>query len=141
MAAKTTEQKIVTLEQWVQITVEDGQTVTKLYPSNEEMQTRLKTMDPPPDMVYRRLNFVHGVPPEYHWATPDPVRRKNGGHGIQRMAVATWCELIQHEEAANNGHVGPCKEMLPRPKSRGGCDCPTCAGSRARYEREGIAVP
>src|SRR2546421_317991 len=111
MAKKKTDRKMETLEQWVQVTIEDGKTVTKLYPSNEEMLKRLNAMDTPPDMVYRRLNFVHGVPVEYFWATPDPVRRKNGGHGIQRMAVHTWLKAIEDEKA--EGHVAACEQQLP----------------------------
>jgi hypothetical protein len=141
MAAKKTERKIVTLEQWVQITVREGQTVTTLYPSNEEMVKRSKTMDPPPDMVYRRLNFVNGVPVEYYWATSDAARRQSGGHGIQRMTTEAWLEAIEREKRAGDGHVGPCDQVLPRPKSRGGCECPVCTTSRARYESQGIVVP
>ncbi len=141
MAAKKTERKIVTLEQWVQITVHEGQTVTTLYPSNEEMVKRGKEMDPPPDMVYRRLNFVNGVPAEYHWATADAARRQNGGHGIQRMTVEAWVEVIAREKESGAGHVGPCDQLLPRPKSRGGCECAVCTRSRARHESQGIIVP
>jgi hypothetical protein len=141
MAAKKTERKIVTLEQWVQIAVQEGQTTTTLYPSNEEMVKRSKAMEPLPDMVYRRLNFVNGVPVEYYWATSDATRRQNGGHGIQRMTIEAWLDAIEREKRAGDGHVGPCDQLLPRPKSRGGCECPTCITSRARYESQGIVVP
>jgi hypothetical protein len=63
-------------------------------------------MDPAPELVYRRLNFVDCVPIEYHWATNDAARRRNGGHGIQRMAVDTWLEVIEAEASLGNGHVG-----------------------------------
>lgn len=139
--AKKSERKIVTLEQWVEVRVRDGKTVTTLYPSNAVLRERAQKMDPPPDMVYRRLNFLDVVPTEYYWTTDDTARRRNGGHGIQRMAVDTWLETIAHEERLGNGHVGPCTRPLPRPKSRGGCDCEVCAGIRARCERDGIEVP
>jgi hypothetical protein len=139
--AKRAGRNIVTIEQWVEVRARDGQTATTLYPSNAKMRERALTMDPPPDMVYRRLNFVDCVPVEYYWTTDDPARRRNGGHGIQRMDVQTWLETIEREEELGNGHVGPCSRALPRPKSRGGCECEVCAALRERYEREGIVTP
>jgi hypothetical protein len=139
--AKKAGRKIVTLEQWVEVTVRGGQAVTTLYPANEQMRERAQKMDPPPDLVYRRLNFVDCVPLEYYCTTDDPVRRRNGGHGIQRMTVDTWLETIEHESQVGSGHVGPCSQPLPRPKSRGGCECPSCAAIRARCESQGITAP
>jgi hypothetical protein len=66
-------------------------------------------MDPPPELVYRRLNFVHGVPPAYDWTGADPEVRVRGGCGIQRMDVNTWLNVIE----------------------RGGCDCPVCTKNRS----------
>jgi len=139
--AKKAGRKIVTLEQWVEVRVWEGATLTTLYPSNDALRERAQKMDPPPEMVYRRLNFVDGVPIEYYWTTDDPARRGNGGHGIQRMALDTWLETIAHEERLGNGHVGPCSQPLPRPKSRGGCDCEVCAGIREKLERDGVEAP
>ena len=139
--AKKAGRKIVTLEQWVEVRVWEGATLTTLYPSNDALRERAQKMDPPPEMVYRRLNFVDGVPIEYYWTTDDPARRGNGGHGIQRMALDTWLETIAHEERLGNGHVVPCSQPLPRPKSRGGCDCEVCAGIREKLERDGVEAP
>ena len=139
--AKKAGRKIVTLEQWVEVRVREGATLTTLYPSNDALRQRAQKMAPPPEMVYRRLNFVDGVPIEYYWTTDDPARRGNGGHGIQRMALDTWLETIAHEERLGNGHVGPCSQPLPRPKSRGGCDCEVCAGIREKLERDGVEAP
>ena len=126
MPAKKKTRTIVTLEQWVQVRIRDGKTETTLYPPNRTLLERKEKMDPPPNIVYRRLNFVDGVPPEYYWATNDPRRREFGGHGIQRMAVETWLETIAEEERRGTGHLGPCSDPLPRPKERGGCECPAC---------------
>lgn len=122
--------KIAILEQWVEITVEGGQTVTKLFPPNRGLIEQGKTMDPPPDLVYRRLNFVNGVPKEYHWATHDEQARRYGGAGIQRMTVDRWLEVIEAEKALGHGHIGTCGGNLPRPKERGGCDCTVCTFNR-----------
>ena len=132
------QEQIVTLEQWAEIEICEGRTVTTLYPANEEMLKRLEEMDPKPHLVYRRLNFRHGVPPEYYWATNSEAQRATGGHGIQRMRVETWLTTIAGEE---DGHLGPCLEPLPRPLSRGGCDCTTCREAREYWERRGVTVP
>ncbi|MGH9584760.1 MAG: hypothetical protein ACRD4O_17705, partial [Bryobacteraceae bacterium] len=121
------QRKIQILDQWVEITIENGKTVTRLFPSNEELIEEGKAMDPPPEMVYRRLNFVDGVPSEYHWATPSEERRGRGGMATQRMSVDTWLETIKREAAAGTGHIGPCGKLLPRPKERGGCECVVCS--------------
>jgi hypothetical protein len=135
--AGKSQEKTVTLEQWVEIEICEGRTVTTLYPPNEEMLKQLKEMDPKPQLVYRRLNFRGSVPPEYHWTTHDEERRANGGHGIQRMLVETWLTTIAGE---TDGHLGPCFAPMPRPLSRGGCDCPTCTKARDYWERQGITV-
>lgn len=133
---KKQKKKIQVLDQWVEITIEDGKTNTKLVPTNDELIERGKRMYPPPDLVYRRLNFVHGVPPEYYWTTDDPDIRRLGGHGIQRMTVDTWLKVIEDEKKNPEGHIGTTPDgNLPRPKERGGCDCPVCAKNQAILDR------
>jgi hypothetical protein len=130
--------KIPILDQWIEIEIHDGKTVTTLYPSNDELIKQGQSMLPPPEMVYRRMYFVHGVPPEYYWTTDDPMTRERGGMGIQRMSVDTWLEVIEKESAGETGHVGPCGGNLPRPEERGGCDCEVCTHNREVLEaREG----
>ncbi|MGH9584412.1 MAG: hypothetical protein ACRD4O_15920, partial [Bryobacteraceae bacterium] len=126
--AKKNQRKIPILDQWAEITIDEhGNTVTTLVPSNEDLIKEGQAMDPPPELIYRRLNFVNGVPPQYHWATSSPERRERGGMATQRMTVETWIETIAREKAAGTGHIGPCGKNLPRPHERGGCDCPACA--------------
>ncbi len=130
--------KVPILDQWVEIEVQDGKTVTELYPSNEQLIKQGQAMIPAPEMVYRRMHFVHGVPSEYEWTTDDAVTRERGGMGIQRMMIDTWLDLIEVESANGTGHIGPCGGNLPRPHERGGCDCETCTHNRAVLEaREG----
>ena len=127
--------KIQTLEQWVEIEVSPtGKTVTTQHPSNEILILNGQKKWPAPELVYRRMHFVHGVPHEYAWATSDERIRKSGGMGIQRMTVDTWLELIEKEKALGTGHILPCGGNLPRPEERGGCDCAVCAGNRAILE-------
>jgi hypothetical protein len=117
------------LEQWVQVTVEDGKPVTKLYPPNDVLLKKVQKMDSPPELVYRRLDFVNGIPPEYHWtAKSTPELFETGGAGIQRMRYETWLDVIEREAATGTGHIGPTGVgNLPRPEHRGGCECYVCA--------------
>ncbi len=124
--------KIPFLDQWVEIKVKDGVTVTELTPSNEKLIQRGQTMFPPPEMVYRRLNFPNGIPEEYDWTTDEPLMKQYGGFGTQRMTVDTWLDVIDAEKLRTDGHVGPCGDPQPRPQQHGGCDCPAC---QRNYER------
>ncbi len=127
--------KIPILDQWVEIEVSPaGKTVTTLHPSNEILIQDGQKKWPPPEMVYRRMHFVHGVPHEYAWTTSDERIRAAGGMGIQRMTVDTWLEVIEKEKALGTGHLLPCGGNLPRPEERGGCDCPVCSHNRAILE-------
>ncbi len=94
-------------------------------------------MEQAPELVYRRLNFPHGIPAEYRWtANPDAQQVELGGMGTQRMTVDTWLEVIEREAANGTGHVGPTGVgNLPRPKERGECDCAVCARNREVLER------
>ncbi len=139
--------KLYVLEQWVEVTIEDGKTVTTLHPSNQNVIERGKKMWPRPDLVYRRMNFPHGVPPEYDWVGLDPVQRQYGGCGIQRMTIETWLQVIEREapEVVREGyrssiapeHIGPTGNgNLPRPKERGGCECAVCVANQVILDRE-----
>jgi hypothetical protein len=131
------QKKIPILDQWVEIKIQDGKTVTTLYPPNDELIKEGQAMLPPPQMVYRRLHFVHGIPPEYYWANSNPVAREMGGMGTQRMTVDTWLNVIEQEKASGTGHIGPCGGNLPRPEEHGGCDCEVCTHNRAVLEARG----
>ncbi len=143
--------KIPLLEQWVEVTIqENGETLTRLFPSNKNLIERGKAMLPPPELVYRRLNFPHGVPPEYEWVNAKEEKRKLGGCGIQRMTTDTWLEVIAREapEFERPGykssfapeHIGPTGVgNLPRPKERGGCDCHVCTKNQAILDRQAMA--
>ncbi|MFL6351120.1 MAG: hypothetical protein ACJ74Z_04610 [Bryobacteraceae bacterium] len=127
------QRRIVILSQWIEIEVDNGQAITKLYPSNETLVEECKAMLPAPDLVYRRLNFPGGVPPEYHWVTRNPEARERGGTGIQRMTIDTWLHLIERERGQGTGHVGPTGiGNLPRPSERGVCECAVCRNNEVR---------
>jgi hypothetical protein len=127
MPRKKKDHELSTLEQWVEVTVEDGRTVTALYPANKLLAEEADSMSTKPDLVYRRINFVNGVPSEYRWTNPSDSLRRFGGMGIQRMRFETWRRAVRTEQAQGTGHLGPVEGgNLPRPTARGGCDCETC---------------
>ena len=128
----TRKRKIVRLEQWVEVTIQNGVTVTKQVPSNYHMIRKGQKMWPPPEYVYRRINFPNGVPDEYAWTcTLNPEVRENGGCGLQRMTVDDWLVMIEQEEKRTDGHIGrTIRGNLPRPAEHGECDCPVCTRNR-----------
>ena len=127
------------LEQWVEVrTAEDGTVTTELYPSNAELIEDGKEMWPAPEIVYRRINFVEGVPPEYYWAIgeEDEQARQFGGCGIQRMTIDTWLDVIERESLRPDGHIGPTGVgNLPRPDGK--CSCPVCTANTAILKARG----
>ncbi len=133
--------KIVRMEQWIEVRVRDGQTVTRLYPSNEELIKCGQRMLPPPEFVYRRINFPDGIPPEYNWAGPkNEIHRERGGCGLQRMTVDTWLNVIDGEKSREDGHIGPTGVgNLPRPQEHGPCACPTCTHNQAILDAQEAA--
>ncbi len=61
--SKKQQKKIVILDQWVEIEIlPNGKTFTALSPSNEILIQDGQKKWPPPEMVYRRMHFVNGVP-------------------------------------------------------------------------------
>jgi hypothetical protein len=138
------QKKIVRLEQWVEVRIIDGKTVTQLYPSNEKLIKDGQKMWPAPEFVYRRLNFPDGIPPEYLWTMidPTPEQLKRGGCGIQRMTVDTWLDVIEQEKLRDDGHIGPTGVgNLPRAQETGGCNCPTCTHNQAVLDARAQFVP
>ena len=132
--SKKKRKKIVYLDQWIEVEVSpSGKTVTTAYPSNEILIADGQKKWPPPEFVYRRFNFVDGVPEEYAWATDDETTRQLGGMGMQRMTVDTWLDLIGEEKELGTGHMLPTL-TLPRPEEHGGCDCKVCTHSRKVLE-------
>jgi hypothetical protein len=127
----------VVIEQWIEVEVEGERAVTKLYPPNEELKKKAEAMEDEPELVYRRIHFPQGVPPEYAWvaAPADTERRERGGMGVQRMTMETWLKVIAREAASGTGHVGPTGVgNLPRPMERGGCECDVCTRNRELLE-------
>ena len=117
----------VVAEQWVEVRIRSGRTVTELTPTNDQLRKQMEEMDPAAELVYRRFNFPEGVPAEYEWTDPDENMRQYGGGGLQRMTVETWLNLSWREAENGAAHVGMTGVgNLPRPKEHGGCECEVC---------------
>lgn len=120
------------LEQWIEVTIEDGQTVTRLYPSNEKLLKYAQRLDPPPQRMVRRLNFPNGIPSEYDWTgVQDENHRRLGGLGLQRMTVKMWLDVIRREALSGSPHISP---VLNLPSQIRECSCATCTGNRQLLE-------
>lgn len=133
--------KLNILDQWVEVTTKGGVTRTELFPSNEVLRDEGNQMDPPPLIVYRRINFPAGVPSEYAWTQPDLQTKRYGGGCVQRMTLPTWLETIAREARQPDGHIGPTgRPPVPRPLERGGCDCPTCTAHHHILGELGLAT-
>jgi hypothetical protein len=93
----------VVIEQWVEVRKIENRPITQFHPSNDELEERLKTTQPTPQFVHRRIFFPEGVPSQYQWTRPRKSHVTNGGLAIQRMTVETWLSLREIER--KTGHA------------------------------------
>jgi hypothetical protein len=136
---KQKHKKKVRIEQWVEITMENGVVKTELFPSNEVLIKEGQAKWPPPEIVYRSLNFVDGIPDVYACAgIKDENHRKWGGCGLQRMTVDTSLAQIEEEATRTDGHLSPVIN-LPRPSDAGECSCESCLQGYD-YEEENVDI-
>ena len=125
--------KPVTLDQWIEITRENGKTVSTLYPPNKELERLRQEMDPPAVLVYRRLNFVHGVPAEYDWTQPTDGARHLGGMFLQRLSIENWLHTMELERTLCSPHVIFADASERRPPEFGPCPCARCTSDRKNF--------
>jgi hypothetical protein len=139
MRQKPKKDQLQVMEQWAEIrTQEDGRVETELFPSNEKLLKECEKRGRKPDLVYRRMFFVGGVPEIYRWTTSEAAIRQGGGLGTQRMTMEQWRSQIAHESVSGQGHLLPCGGNLPRPKERGGCECKVCVGNEWMLKKVGL---
>jgi hypothetical protein len=132
---KKNNKRFIRHEQWIEIEIREGKTVTLFYPPNAEFEELRLKMDPPPDMIYRRFNFVHGVPLEYMWIEPTPEFHKYGGMFLQRITVAEWPDIVEEEKWLGNKLAVSARFPQPRPEVLGPCPCARCTEERAHPEK------
>jgi hypothetical protein len=124
------------LDQWVDVEIENGRTVTKLEPATEQLFEDRQMMQPPPEQVRRRFDFRQGIPEEYGWALKSEEQRVRRSWGVQQIRIETWLKAVEREKAAGTGHLSDTGEDLPDPKRRSWCWCPVCErNSEIRHRR------
>jgi hypothetical protein len=129
----------LTHDQWIEVQVVNGVTVTTFYPPNREFEKERLEMDPAPSLIYRRINFVNGVPAEYRWTRPTPSVEKYGGLFLHRMTVDGWLIVMGQERQAPHQHVIASQTPQPRPEEFGPCPCPDCSRKRDEDDQREIA--
>jgi len=122
--------KPVTHEQWIDIRCVDGKLVCNFFPPNKEFELERQDMDPQPDLIYRRLNFINGVPQEFNWTHPTDSVRLYGGHFLQRMKIKSWLKVMAAERFEGRNIPICCDDPQPRPEAYGPCPCERCTNER-----------
>lgn len=134
--SRKSKRKTILHEQWIEVRRVDGKTVTTFYPPNHELEESRLKMNPKPSLIYRRVNFVHGVPPEYHWTDPSPEVEKLGGLFLQRATPGDWLKVMEAERKLQNKIMVPTYKFVPRPEEFGPCPCDRCSTLREDKTRE-----
>ncbi len=112
-AAKFIKDRLITEwtkgRQWVEIHthVETGQFTVEYFPQNETLIDEFRHKDKP-EMLYRYLHFMNGVPDEFAFTMPpDAQYKKLGGLVLHRMEWHTWLKQIVFEKETRDGLPGP----------------------------------
>jgi len=92
-----------TLHQSIIVKIVDGQTITAMYPNNEE-EMRVAKNAGESKRAIREFEFPDGVPPEYHWVFPEPDDRRPGAARRVEMSATFWRDLASRETM----HAEPC---------------------------------
>jgi hypothetical protein len=99
------------IDQYVRIDGDDEVCATTLAPTNERIKEIVAERPEPPKIITRYLMFSNGVPPAYRWMNPGLVQREFEIVGIQTMLYSDWLGIIQQEQSAGTGHVGPAPSL------------------------------
>ncbi len=95
-----------TLRQDISVSLEDGITVTRAYPSTQVLLNQSKVMYPPAE-VCRTFEFAAGVLPiEYSWAAPY-LEPPDSGRAVQIMSLTQWRKTVAMENNSGTPHLGP----------------------------------
>ena len=129
---KKKNKRTVHLDQWLEIEQVDGKTVVTRYPPNAELEEKRLKMDPPAELIYRRMFFVTGVPDEFLWLGLSPDARQSGGLILQRITVDEWASILDQEQRLGSDDVIPPTNPQPRPEEFGPCPCPECKAEREK---------
>ena len=138
---KKGQKRTVHLDQWIEIEETDGGCVVTRYPPNDELEELRQKMDPPAELIYRRMFFVTAVPFEYHALLADASRPEAGLY-VQRILPEEWMAILAAERSSGSDVMILARTPQPRPEEFGPCPCPECKkerekGLKSRYESTG----
>ena len=95
-----------------------------------EFEKLLKAMNPPAELIYRRMFFVHGVPKEYSNLVMVPDFEKVSGLFLQGILPEEWACILAQESASGTDSIMLASKPQPRPEGYGPCPCPECKRER-----------
>lgn len=95
------------IQQFAHVFGDDEACATTVAPTNQQIKDSVASLPEPPKLITRLLYFAGGVPSAYEWAHPDLLQREFETIGLQTMLYTDWLDIIECEEAAGDGHLGP----------------------------------
>ena len=95
------------VQQWVEIEVKDGRTITTCSPSNEQVMKDAAKRSERPLFLTRTLNFQRGIPPQYDWACHTDMQQTFPCIARQTVLYSQWLDVIEREKSTPGGHLGP----------------------------------
>ena len=137
---KKGQKRTVHLDQWLEIEeTENGGGVVTRYPPNDKLEELRQKMDPPAELIYRRMFFVTGVPVEYRAALGADETKASAGLYLQRILPEEWRHILEAERMSGTDAIIIARRAQPRPEEFGPCPCPECKEERekalsSRYE-------
>jgi hypothetical protein len=131
--------KPVHLDQWLEIEEIDGICTVKRYPPNHEFEELRQKMNPPAELIYRRMFFLNGIPSDYWQLCDKPGDENLSGLFLQRILPDEWASILDRETASGTDVIILASRPQPRPEALGPCPCPKCReerekGIKSRYE-------
>jgi hypothetical protein len=136
---KKSQRKTVHLDQWIEIEDTERGCVVTRYPPNDELEELRQKMDPPAELIYRRMFFSTAVPLEYIDLVWTPDSEQTAGLYLQRILPGEWLTILEAERNSGTDAMVLPKRPQPRPEEFGPCPCPECKkereqGLRSRYQ-------
>jgi hypothetical protein len=136
---KKSQKRTVHLDQWIEIEETEAGCVVTRYPPNDKLEELRQKMDPPAELIYRRMFFITAVPPEYHALLATDGAGPTAGLYLQRILPDEWKVILAAERISGTDAMVLSESPQPRPEEFGPCPCPESKkereqGLKSRYE-------
>ena len=99
------------VQQFAHILGDEEICFTTLAPTNQQIKDSVAAGPEPPKVISRLLYFENGVPPAYRWMNPNLLQCEFKTIGLQTMLYSDWLDIVEREEAAGTGHIGPAPSL------------------------------